>query len=140
MTGTRSSAIIGISRWDGHCRSCQGGGGSMTGTLERGAYYGLDSLNVWCGISCLATSTVRLQVPYARLVQAAATGSGPVDASFRAVEKIIGVPFELVDYEVRSLGPGSDAMAEVRLRIRLHKQEFEGLGTHTDSVVASVLA
>lgn len=69
-----------------------------------------------------------------------AKGDGPVDAAFKAIEKIIGMSFKLEDYFVHSVTSGKDAQGEVVVKISKDKRTVVGRGLSTDIVEASILA
>jgi 2-isopropylmalate synthase len=70
----------------------------------------------------------------------AATGHGPVDAVYRALERIVAIPLSLENYEIRSVGSGKDALGEVTVRMRSASHVVHGRGLSTDVVEASALA
>jgi 2-isopropylmalate synthase len=122
---------------------------------ERDDAWQLDALQVGCGTLSMATASVRLRGPDGTPRVAAAVGTGPVDAAFRAIDDLVRRPATLVDYSVRSVTEGIDALAEVSVRIEsdsesarpLHPQRdviatpsWRGHGADTDIVVASVKA
>ena len=67
-------------------------------------------------------------------------GNGPVDAVYDAINKIVQVPVDLKDFEVRSVTEGNDALGEVSVRLLSAGREFMGRGTNTDIIVASARA
>ncbi len=69
-----------------------------------------------------------------------ATGDGPVDALYRALDYATGEPHELVDYTLRSVSEGSDAQGEVSVRLRYGAASFAGRATDTDVLKASAMA
>jgi 2-isopropylmalate synthase len=122
---------------------------------ERDDLWQLADLQVGCGTLSLATASVRLRGPDGATRVAAAVGTGPVDAAFRAIDELVRQPATLIDYSVRSVTEGIDALAEVSVRIvvdderarPLHPQRdvveatsWRGHGADTDIVVASVKA
>ena len=70
----------------------------------------------------------------------AATGSGPMDAAFRAMEKIVGSRFELVDFSVRAVTGGKDAQGEVVVKMRRDGCTAVGRGLDTDIIGAGIHA
>src|SRR5690606_8401542 len=70
----------------------------------------------------------------------AATGDGPVDAAYRALEAITGLALDLDSYELRGVGSGKDAMGEVTIRVRNEARLIQGRGLSTDVVEASARA
>jgi 2-isopropylmalate synthase len=75
-------------------------------------------------------------------------GNGPVDAAYEAVNKIVRVPNELVEFSIEAITEGMDAMAKVTVRIRdgspdctdSRRRVFMGRGSDTDTVVAATRA
>jgi len=116
--------------------------------------YALEDLQVGCGTIGTPTATVRLCGPDGTTRVEAAVGSGPVDATFRAIDRIIGESTTLLEYHVTSVSRGLDALGEVNLHIAgndvgrgLNPQSehaaervFHGHGLGTDTVVASARA
>jgi 2-isopropylmalate synthase len=86
--------------------------------------------------------------PYARIVmtengrerRAEARGSGPVDASFKAIESIVRSEAELLLYSVNNITTGTDAQGEVTVRLAKDGRIVNGQGADTDIVVASAKA
>ena len=116
--------------------------------------FALDGLQVTCGTMGMPTATVRLHGPDGREHIRAAIGTGPVDASFKAIDRIVCVTNTLLEFSVHAVTEGIDAQGEVTLRIqdekgaptpspqsRLDKpRTYSGYGADTDIVVASVKA
>ncbi|MFN4148165.1 MAG: 2-isopropylmalate synthase [Rhodocyclaceae bacterium] len=71
---------------------------------------------------------------------AQATGSGPVDAAFRAIEAIVASGAELLLYSVNAITTGTDAQGEVTVRLAKNGRIVNGQGADTDIIVASVKA
>jgi len=101
--------------------------------------YTLKSLQVHSGTYLHPTATVEL-LKGKEVFKDSATGDGPVDAACRAVERIIDKPGRLVDYSIKSVSQGKDAMGEVHLRVYFDAQPFAGRGVSTDIIEASVRA
>ena len=69
-----------------------------------------------------------------------ATGSGPVDAAFRAIETIVRSEAELVLYSVNAITTGTDSQGEVTVRLDKGGRIVNGQGADTDIVIASAKA
>ncbi|MFP4499495.1 MAG: 2-isopropylmalate synthase [Candidatus Hydrogenedentota bacterium] len=69
-----------------------------------------------------------------------AWGDGPVDAAFRAVEKIMGVNGHLEQFDIRASTPGKEAMGEAYVAVVFDGKPYRGKGASTDIVVAAVQA
>ncbi|GKS68865.1 2-isopropylmalate synthase [Nitrosomonas sp. PY1] len=88
------------------------------------------------------------EVPYARIVisengneiHAEARGSGPVDATFRAIESLLNSESQLQLYSVNNITSGTDAQGEVTVRLYKSDRIVNGQGADTDIVVASAKA
>ncbi|HUF54139.1 MAG TPA: 2-isopropylmalate synthase [Dehalococcoidia bacterium] len=100
----------------------------------------LDLLQVSCGNQLVPTATVRLIGPKGEELNTTATGTGPVDAAFQAVNSIVGVPNQLVEYLVNSVTEGIDAQGEVTVRIEADGRTFVGRAADTDIIVSSAKA
>jgi 2-isopropylmalate synthase len=66
-----------------------------------------------------------------------ATGEGPCDAAFRAIDRITGMPGTISDFSVHTEGPGTDGRANVRIRARFEGREFSGKCTSHSVVEAA---
>jgi 2-isopropylmalate synthase len=69
-----------------------------------------------------------------------ATGSGPVDASYKAIETIAASESELLLYSVNAITSGTDSQGEVTVRLSHHGRIVNGQGADTDIVIASAKA
>ena len=69
-----------------------------------------------------------------------AVGDGSVDASLKAAQRVIGLPIELKDYQVRAVTEGQDALGEVQVTIEYKGRRYNGRGVSTDVISSSVLA
>jgi 2-isopropylmalate synthase len=67
-------------------------------------------------------------------------GSGPVDASLKAIESIINSNVELQLYSVNNITTGTDSQGEVTVRVRRNGSVINGHGADTDIVIASAKA
>jgi 2-isopropylmalate synthase len=70
----------------------------------------------------------------------AATGDGPVDAAFNAMERACGFRLQLEAYGLRAVTEGTDALGEVTVRVSKDRKIFVGRGVSTDIIEASVKA
>jgi 2-isopropylmalate synthase len=106
------------------------------------AAWRLVSLHTTAGTSVLPTATISIQRPDGEIVQDAAIGDGPVDAIFKAVERVTGVHANLREFVVRSVTQGNDAQGEVTLELEVESgdRSFRGRAASTDIVEASAEA
>jgi len=124
----------------------------------------LRHVQVSCGTELIPTATVRLVGPDAEVRTESAQGTGPVDAVCAAINRIVGDPGELVEFDVTAVTEGISAVGEVTMRVRerraaesLHSTEapdvhladaarserfpvYSGNGVHVDIVVAAAEA
>ena len=102
--------------------------------------YHLDHVEVSCGDHNIPTATVRLIAPDGQILADAALGMGPVDAVYKAINRIVRVPNELTEFTVKSVTEGIDAIGEVLIRIESDDVTYTGRGAATDIIVASAKA
>jgi 2-isopropylmalate synthase len=102
--------------------------------------YHLDHVEVSCGDHSIPTATVRLIAPDGQVLADASLGTGPVDAVYKAINRIIGVPNKLTEFTVKSVTEGIDAIGEVLIRIESDGVTYTGRGAATDIIVASAKA
>jgi 2-isopropylmalate synthase len=69
-----------------------------------------------------------------------AEGGGPVDATYKAIESMIGSGCNLQLYSVNNITDGTDSQGEVTVRIDKSGRIVNGLGSDTDIVIASAKA
>jgi 2-isopropylmalate synthase len=103
--------------------------------------YSLELVQVSCGTSARPSATVRLRdTEHDTVLEDAAVGDGPVDAVCKAIARLVDVGSELVDFSVRAVTGGLDAMGEASVRLRHEGRIFSGHGADTDIIVASAKA
>ncbi|MCX5686389.1 MAG: 2-isopropylmalate synthase [Candidatus Omnitrophica bacterium] len=76
----------------------------------------------------------------AKEMDASSTGDGPVDACYKAIDKITGTKGSLLDYQIRSVTSGKDALGEVSVKIESKARIVSGRGASTDIIEASIKA
>jgi 2-isopropylmalate synthase len=106
------------------------------------AHWQLVGLHTTAGMSVLPTATLSIRRPDGEVVQDAAIGDGPVDAIFKAVERVTGVHANLREFVVRSVTQGKDAQGEVTLELEVESgdRSFRGRAASTDIIEASAQA
>ena len=100
----------------------------------------LRRVQVSCGTGLLPTATVSLERAGGEECSVACIGTGPVDAVCQALNELAGVPNELVEFSVKSVTEGIDAMGEVTIRLRAGGVLYSGHSADTDIVVAAAQA
>lgn len=101
--------------------------------------YELESYQTQCGNKISAVSMVSLSKGSERFVEAA-TGEGPIDASFNAINRMLSRDYKLVYYNIKAVTGGTDALGEVRVRISDGDNEYIGKGISTDIIESSIKA
>ena len=96
--------------------------------------YTLAFAEVTCGTHTVPTATVHLRHEEGQILTASAGGSGPVDAVFQAVDRIVGSPGALVDFTVDAITEGRNAAGGVTVRVR---EPLDAEQTVSDGSVAS---
>jgi 2-isopropylmalate synthase len=100
----------------------------------------LELVQVSCGDRSRPTATVSLRTPTGEELMDAAIGTGPVDAVYKAINRVVNVPNELIEFSVQSVTKGIDAMGEVTIRLRQNERVYSGHAANTDIIVASAQA
>jgi 2-isopropylmalate synthase len=122
----------------------------LVGEVE---HYTLSALQVMCGNRGMATATVRLRGPDGEERVHAATGTGPVDAVYEAIDRIVDCDVTLLEFNVQGVTEGIDALGEVTVRVSggaathvnaqheaATQRSYHGHGASTDIVEAAAFA
>ncbi len=105
------------------------------------AVYTLEAVQISCGFPLTPTATVTLRNAADQVVTVCECGTGPIDAAYKAVDKIVQVDNDLTDFVVQSVTRGIDALGEVTIRVTAPDGEvFTGRGSDGDIVVSSTRA
>ncbi len=105
------------------------------------AMWELISLQTTAGTAgVIPTATIKLRSTNDKVFQDAATGDGPVDAVYSAIQRITGVQAKLTDYKIRAITSGKDAQGEVNIEIKIDDTTIRGRGVSTDIIEASARA
>jgi 2-isopropylmalate synthase len=116
--------------------------------------FSLDGLQVACGTMGLPTATVRLRGPDGKIHTHASIGTGPVDATYKAIDAVVKVPNTLLEFNIHAITEGIDALGEVTVRVQAkdsmtkmdaqketeYARVFGGHGSDMDIIVASAKA
>lgn len=96
--------------------------------------------NVTCGNRTVPTATVQLKKDK-NIFEDASSGDGPIDAAYRTIDRITGIRGKLLDYSIKAVTGGKDALGEVNIKIRSQEGRIvTGRGSSTDIIEASVKA
>ncbi|HNS00888.1 MAG TPA: 2-isopropylmalate synthase [Anaerolineae bacterium] len=115
----------------------------------------IEDVQVSCGTNVIPTAVVRLRnVETGEIVTDAGFGTGPVDAVYAGINRLVGAPNRLVEFVIQAIDQGMDAVGDVTIRIEADESVgeverpqggrgqriFSGRGIDTDIVVASARA
>jgi 2-isopropylmalate synthase len=100
----------------------------------------LDRMQVSSGTNMIATATVVLRDSSGMTKMDAATGDGPIDAVYSALQRITGVTVTLEDYTTRAVTSGKEAQGEVTVSLRHRDRTVRGRGLSTDVIEAAARA
>ncbi|MBL7196521.1 MAG: 2-isopropylmalate synthase [Candidatus Omnitrophica bacterium] len=92
-----------------------------------------------CGTSVIPQATIKLKSK-GKIHTGKSSGDGPVDACYKAIEKIVGIKARLLDYHIDSVTSGKDALGEVSVKMASRGKSVVGRGASTDIIEASVKA
>lgn len=116
--------------------------------------YQLNGMQVTCGTMGMPTATVRLRGPDGVVHTHASIGTGPVDATYKAIDAIVNIPCTLLEFNIHAITEGIDALGEVTVRVKgengvttmdaqsevEYSRVYGGHGADTDIIVASAKA
>ncbi|MFH0992533.1 MAG: 2-isopropylmalate synthase [bacterium] len=111
----------------------------QTDNEESGSVYQLATIFVSSGSNVRPTATIELHYE-GNTHTDSATGDGPVDAAYRAIERITKLEGKLTEYSITSVGLGHDAMGEVFVRVDFDGTSYNGRAVSTDVITGSVKA
>ncbi len=99
----------------------------------------LESMKVLCETGKKPFAEIKLSCQ-GQKKEASSTGDGPVDACYKAIEKIAHSQARVIHYGLQSVTGGKDALGEVLVKLQIGQKEVTGRGTSTDILEASVRA
>jgi len=101
--------------------------------------YQLKYMTVMTSLEGVPTATLRISTADGELIDCG-MGVGSVDAVYKTIDKIVGIPHRLIDYTVKSVTGGTDALGEVTVKIGDDRNVYIGRGASLDIVEASAKA
>jgi 2-isopropylmalate synthase len=110
-----------------------------TGSAGQGPWT-LEDLKTAAGTSTPAEASVRLAHKDGRSVERSATGDGPVDAAFKAIEAATGIEVALRKFEVRAVTEGEDAQGEAIVNVEYNLRTYRGSSVSTNIVESATQA
>ncbi|OHB37336.1 MAG: 2-isopropylmalate synthase [Planctomycetes bacterium GWA2_50_13] len=100
----------------------------------------LESMRIDCGPGTTPLAEVRLRMRDDHIEEYATMGDGPIDALFKAIDLITDIPGRLLDYQVRAITSGKDAMGEVSVEVDFNGEVQRGRVVSCDIIEASARA
>jgi len=100
----------------------------------------LEALSTTSGTGTMPCASIALRSADGARIQEVASGDGPVDAVFKAIEKITGITVKLRDYQVASVSKGEDAQGEVSIEIEHRTGVYRARALSTDIIEGSARA
>ena len=105
------------------------------------AIWTLNAVQVSCGFPLTSTATVTMTDETGCTVTECDFGTGPIDAAYKTINKIVRVESELSEFSVKAVTHGIDALGEVAVRVKAENGEvFTGRGSDGDIIVSSTKA
>jgi 2-isopropylmalate synthase len=99
----------------------------------------LESFRISSGTAITPEAEVALKYKN-KISCAKSSGDGPVDACFKAIDKITGIKCELQDYRLEAVTKGKDALGEVSLKLKAKGKAVVARGSSTDIIESSLRA
>jgi 2-isopropylmalate synthase len=100
----------------------------------------LTELTTESKIGGMARAYVRLEHADGRSVERSASGDGPVDAAFKAIEGATGIALVLRKFEVQAVSEGEDAQGEARVYVEYNHKSYRGTSVSTNIVESATRA
>jgi 2-isopropylmalate synthase len=101
--------------------------------------YKLNSFQINSGNNLISTAVLRLEKD-GKSITEAATGDGPVDAAFNAIDRLLDFEIELIDFSLKAVTEGTDALGEATVKVLKEGKAFIGRGASTDIIESSINA
>ena len=102
--------------------------------------YRLESFVINSGNSITSTAVLKM-IRDGKTIEKVSRGRGPIDASFKSIEKIVGMELKLEDYQLQSVTEGEDAQGDALVKISdTEGNVYTGRGLSTDVIEASIHA
>jgi len=105
------------------------------------AIYTLNALQIQCGDPLVPTAVATITDAAGVKHVVSTTGTGPVDAAYKAIDKVVGIQSDLQEFAVKAITRGIDAIGEVTVRITAEDgRVYNGRGSDNDIIVSSAKA
>lgn len=103
--------------------------------------YTLNALQVQCGDPLVPTAVATLTDAAGVKHVVSTTGTGPIDAAYKAIDKVVGIESDLQEFAVKAITRGIDAIGEVTVRITAQDgRVYNGRGADNDIIVSAAKA
>ncbi|MDB9762445.1 2-isopropylmalate synthase [Alphaproteobacteria bacterium] len=109
------------------------------GISDSGDFVKLNSLSLVCGSNGPATANLNLTI-FEKIEKIVISGDGPVDAIFKGISALVEGDFSLQLFAVNAVTEGTDAQAEVTVRLLENGKSVNGQAADTDTMVAAARA
>ena len=105
------------------------------------AVYSLDALQIQCGDPLIPTAVATITDELGVKHVVSATGTGPIDASYKAIDRVVAIHGDLTEFAVKAITRGSDALGAVPVRVTADDgMIYVGRGADNDIIVSSAKA
>jgi len=101
--------------------------------------YELDYFHVLSGSATVPSATVRIRRGK-RVFEDASGGDGPIDAIYKAIDRVTKLSPKLKEYKISAITGGKDAQGEVNVALEIGGVKIAGKGVSTDIIEASAKA
>ena len=99
----------------------------------------LEAFNIHSSTETATSASVRLKIENEQF-ENVEMGDGPVDAAFKAIQRVIGVSIPLTKYQINAVTEGKDAQGETVVKTEYDGLEYTGHGLSTDVIESSIKA
>ena len=103
-------------------------------------HYRMETLQISYGSNIIPTTTIAIKTEDGKVLQESATGKGSVESVYNTISRILQKEISLLDYRIQSTTNGSDALAEVYVKISCDGEVTSGRGIEHDVLEASAKA
>ncbi|NLP53096.1 2-isopropylmalate synthase [Bacillus sp. RO1] len=103
-------------------------------------HYRMETLQISYGSNIIPTTTIAIKTEDGEVLQESATGKGSVESVYNTISRILQKEISLLDYRIQSTTYGSDALAEVYVKINCEGEVSSGRGIEHDVLEASAKA
>ncbi len=109
-------------------------------SIEDIPLFELKSVQVSYGTDNIPTATASVLTPQGDLKTIAATGAGSVEAIFNTLEQLVKSKVNVLDFQVKSVSKGRDALADAVVNVRINGAVTTGRDSSQDVLEATANA